>query len=622
MGARGLGPDTYTALPCRRAPFTPRPPSRPPSSAPMSTLRRRAPPSTSRSESPIPSAPTPPAYILFNTVTHARLLPHSATHAFSYPTLAFLLPLDALEAGALDLARGWLFGYGGTAGRLTGLRAGAYLLPGGPCSTLSEDGRDERGAGAGGSTGGGGGGGGGQTLKEKLAAVLVRQGCDAASVRGWAGAGGEAWMVSMPSYVGYEGVNPLTVYFCYAAGGALAWVVLEIHNTFGEKHVHVLERGTGEDSDGPARVCCSYDHTWTIARDFHVSPFNDRAGFYTVSIVAPPPPSSPLLATKPPRVKVRIHLRTPTTLPSDTETAAPAVVPDKLKLTATFFTRRAIPLTSPNLLRALAQYPFALLLSLARILYHAWILHYIKRLDVFPRPDPKPATSGWFSLHTRDSPCTGPAPARTYGGIGWQPEGALEAYSRRRVERLLARRGAELGTHIELVPGDPSIPRQLFGPPCDVQKRSGRGEAALAIHYAAPRFFSTLLLAPSPEHALLTARAEDLFRTNSDSLFCSVFSGNSLNAGFEKKASFTQRARTALLPQHFLAAEPSGVLATNPLDDDAPFLNVLVICALHLLDRLEKAVFALFRARFVPGMEPWMRWERAADVAEQRPLRR
>ena len=58
-----------------------------------------------------------------------------------------------------------------------------------------------------------------------------------------AGRLGEVWMLTMPSYMGYEGINPLTVHYCYekrrddgthddddddGGGSRLAWVVLEV----------------------------------------------------------------------------------------------------------------------------------------------------------------------------------------------------------------------------------------------------------------------------------------------------------------------------------------------------------------------------------------------------------
>ncbi|KAI0369243.1 hypothetical protein BV20DRAFT_997085 [Pilatotrama ljubarskyi] len=544
------------------------------------------------------------AYILENTVIHARLLPAPSTHAFTYPTLAFLLSLNALETHALDLGRGWLFGYGGTAWRLTGLRNGAYLLPDSynPPRALSlpTDGRASHGV---------------KSLKAKLAEVLVLQRVDERRVQQWAKEG-DAWMLTMPSYVGYEGINPLTVYFCYASEGTLEWIVLEIHNTFGEKHVHVLEPGLNEDIEcPPGHARDRYDYTWTLPRDFHVSPFNDRSGFYTISVSAPPPPLSPLLASSPPRPKIRIHLRT--AVPSEPDTNPPT--PGALKLAATLFARRAVPLTTAHLLRVLARYPFALLLSLARILYHAGILHYMKRLDVFPRPDPKPSAPARHALEGVSKTTENGGSheeERVYGGIGWQPEGALEAYARKVVESFLARRAEELEIRILLVSGDPSIPPQLFPP----STRAGNmavgqeDEPDLTICYAAPRFFTTLLLAPSSSYMLLLGHVEDLFRISSASLFSQVFSA----AAPITQGSLTQRLRVWLLPPRFVgSASPSGVPLRHPLDGDRPLMNAVVICAMHLMDNVEKVVFTSLKARFVPGLAPWQRWERAARMADE-----
>ncbi|KAI9058807.1 hypothetical protein FKP32DRAFT_1597132 [Trametes sanguinea] len=528
-------------------------------------------------------------YILENTVTHSRVLPKPSAHAFSYPTLAFFLSLDALEAHGLDLGHGWLFGYGGTAWRLTGLRSQAYLFPDGE-SSISVRG-----------------------LKNKLAYVLCLHGRDEQRVQMWLEKG-DAWMLTMPSYLGFEGINPLTVYFCYDLQEELQWVVLEIHNTFGEKHVHVLERGRIEDSVCPP----GFDHTWTFARDFHVSPFNDRMGFYVVSVRAPPSPRSTSCRTAPPRPKIRIHLHNASSIasqkPADQmDLPEPALGP--LKLSATLTARRATPLTSTGLVTTLARYPVALLLSFVRILYHAWILHYRKRLDVFPRPDPKPAALGWgmFSPEERDGE---KAAHRVYGGAGWQPEGIWETYARGVVERFLWRRANELSIVVSLVSGDPSVPPRTFRPSSTEERKDARTD--LAIHYAAPRFFTTLLLAPSAEHMLLLGRVEGLFRVNSESLFLQAFSSSPPTQS--SPHSMTQRLRVCLVPQRFLkatgkASEEGNTPHAHPLDDDRPIFNALAICALHLADRLEKSAFTLLRARFVPGLEPWGRWERAASVA-------
>lgn len=132
----------------------------------------------------------PQAYILRNQVTHARHIPLEASHAFTYPTLSLLVSLDALERGSLDLGRGWIFGYGGLWGRLVGLRSDSYVT-----------------------------GQKGLSIRNKLEGILRH--------RGYLDTMDDAWMMTMPSFLGFEGINPLTVYFCYK-NGDLWTTVLEV----------------------------------------------------------------------------------------------------------------------------------------------------------------------------------------------------------------------------------------------------------------------------------------------------------------------------------------------------------------------------------------------------------
>lgn len=144
----------------------------------------------------------PMAYICTNKVIHARLLPTESAHRFTYPTISFLLCLSALEKGELNLGGGWLFGYGGLWLRATGIRASAYL----------QNGRkfDDR-----------------RTIKQKLLEVLSTHSLDASLFN-------DAWILTMPSYFGFEGINPLTVYFCYKTDQSLWAVVLEVS----APHIH------------------------------------------------------------------------------------------------------------------------------------------------------------------------------------------------------------------------------------------------------------------------------------------------------------------------------------------------------------------------------------------------
>lgn len=485
----------------------------------------------------------PQAYLLQNSVTHARLLPTEAAHAFTYPTLALLVSLKALERGKLDLARGWVFGYGGRWCRMTGLRPKPYL--------------DERKG----------------SIMTKLNDILKARGCTEVE---------DAWMMTMPSFLGVEGINPLTVYFCYDSAASFRFTVLEvrlipseyskfiimevkIHNTFGESHVHVLQIGKDED-EVPSR---GYDHEWTFRREFHVSPFNDRSGFYTVSIKSPThsPMESPSVPERPPRPAVRVHLYTD----ANGEKG-------RLKLTALMRPTGATPLTTRSLMWGVAQAPFGWFLTFPRILFVAWKLHYQKRLDVFIRPEPQPVPSG---------------------GVKWLSEGFLEGFARRRLEAHLVRRAQETGIQITLQPVDPSVSRHTFAP-------GGSSEKKLVVSYLAPRFFTIVFLSPSAEHALLLGcDTERLFTVSDRDLFRVVFSGK------PHDNERLQRLRLRDIPPELDLHIPRSHYLDN---DHSRVVTALAICTFFFLEWLERGIFGLARARVVKGLEPWEQWGRAAGV--------
>ncbi|KAF9553860.1 hypothetical protein CPC08DRAFT_672793 [Agrocybe pediades] len=478
------------------------------------------------------------AYVLHNQVTHARLLPRDATHAFTYPTLALLLSLDDLEKHRLDLGGGWIFGYGGLWGRITGLRSKPYLTiqPG--------------------------------SIRWKLDSVLCSRGYPAPP---------EVWMMTMPSFLGCEGINPLTVYFCYDANGCFWLTVLEVHNTFGESHVYVLEVGKDEDSY-PSR---GYDHQWTFRREFHVSPFNDRSGFYKISVKRPThSPSQIADLYEAPRPSVRVHLYTA----SEDNTIG------QLKLTALLRPSKSTPLTTSSLLWAILKAPSALLLTMPRILYVAWILHYKKHLDVYLRPEPLPAS------HTKPTP----------GGVKWLEETLLERFARQRVVSFLQKRAVQIGMKIVLAPADPIMPRTIFAP----DRISSSAE--LTISYLSPRFFTILFLAPSAEHALLLGSdTEHLFDASSRESFLRVFSriGDKTSGGcwlqHLRASGISEQITIPIAPNHFL-------------DDNEACLSGIIILIHRFLDGLEKWVFTITRARIVKGQEPWKQWERASNVFRTR----
>ncbi len=169
-----------------------------------------------------PLAATP--LIGFGEVRHTRLRP--ARHAFRYDTFFLLLPLRSLRA---DPAR---------AGALAFNRRGALSFH--ECD--HGDGRSPRDGG----------------VLAWLDALL--------NAEGIADATGEVWLHCYPRVWGYT-FKPVSFWYCHRADGGLRAVVVEVNNTFGERHCYLLESPR-------------YGAELQARKVFHVSPFCSVAGSY------------------------------------------------------------------------------------------------------------------------------------------------------------------------------------------------------------------------------------------------------------------------------------------------------------------------------------------------------
>lgn len=100
-----------------------------------------------------------------------------------------------------------------------------------------------------------------QPLSNWLDAILHEHGINDAD--------GEIWLQCFPRVLGYV-FNPVSFWFCHRHDGSLRAIVCEVRNTFGEKHVYLLEQGdtllNGQEL-----------HAKKI---FHVSPFCAVEGNY------------------------------------------------------------------------------------------------------------------------------------------------------------------------------------------------------------------------------------------------------------------------------------------------------------------------------------------------------
>ena len=88
--------------------------------------------------------------------------------------------------------------------------------------------------------------------------------------------GGRILLLCLPRVFGHA-FNPLSVYYCYDATGALSAMIYEVNNTFGQRHSYLIP--AAPSADGVARQTC--------AKGFYVSPFMDMDMTYEFTMTAP-----------------------------------------------------------------------------------------------------------------------------------------------------------------------------------------------------------------------------------------------------------------------------------------------------------------------------------------------
>ncbi|ARN23181.1 DUF1365 domain-containing protein [Piscinibacter gummiphilus] len=85
---------------------------------------------------------------------------------------------------------------------------------------------------------------------------------------GIADAAGEVWLHCYPRVLGHT-FKPVSFWYCHRTDGSLAAVVVEVNNTFGERHCYLLT--------GPG---LAFGRELQATKVFHVSPFCRVAGTY------------------------------------------------------------------------------------------------------------------------------------------------------------------------------------------------------------------------------------------------------------------------------------------------------------------------------------------------------
>lgn len=173
-----------------------------------------------------------------------------------------------------------------------------------------------------------------RTLRQNVDTFLRTQGVDLR--------GGRILMLAMPRVLGAV-FNPISVFWCHGADGALVCTVVEVHNTYGDRHAYLVRTGP----DGRAEV----------AKALYVSPFHDVSGSYRLTVPVPGD-----------RLRVQVVLERPGHDPF-----------------VAGLTGRALPATARTVLRLALTQPLEPLAVSARIRWHG-IRLWLRRLPVQPRP--------------------------------------------------------------------------------------------------------------------------------------------------------------------------------------------------------------------------------------------
>ena len=88
------------------------------------------------------------------------------------------------------------------------------------------------------------------------------------------GADGEVWLHCYPRVLGYT-FKPVSFWYCHRQDGSLRAIVVEVNNTFGERHCYLLDRP-------------QYGVEQRATKVFHVSPFCAVEGGYRFRFMVTP----------------------------------------------------------------------------------------------------------------------------------------------------------------------------------------------------------------------------------------------------------------------------------------------------------------------------------------------
>ena len=244
--------------------------------------------------------------IFLGFVEHKRLKP--VQHSFRYPLYVYSFDLSELETLDRTLP---LFGYNRV--RPVSLHDADYL----------EEGK--------------------RTIRNKLFRYLRASNCGDTIA--------QVILVTSARYFGRV-FNPVSFYYCFADDGQFLCAVAEVNNTYGERHVYVLNQ--------PQEPVSGFLGHYTAEKEFHVSPFNDMIGTYEFLFS-----------------DIRRELDIQIWIHRDGETAFQARL-----------WGRPVALTAKTQLKVVLRHPLVPQLTMSRILREAAKLYFRRKLPMYDKPVP------------------------------------------------------------------------------------------------------------------------------------------------------------------------------------------------------------------------------------------
>lgn len=195
-----------------------------------------------------------------------------------------------------------------------------------------------------------------------------------------------AYLITAARFAGYN-FNPVSLWYLYSVDKTLSAIVLEVNNTFDERRPYLLLR---DATDGPRHITHSQrlQIKGTRVKDFHVSPFNSRKGYYSVLTSDPLGPELNGFRG----IDVKITLNSSKGQP---------------KLVARLFSDG--PAVDPVSLGWLSKSAFVAtwfwvgFATLPRIFWQAAVLLYRLKLDMWSKPEPLVGTLGRQATSVEES---------------------------------------------------------------------------------------------------------------------------------------------------------------------------------------------------------------------------